>query len=175
MGNHYKWRQKALRGHENAHVARCVRDNQDLELTFTFMIMIRTKIRDVDDQSLTHFLNEVGFLCGVNPMDQPGMSLFDFIDFCFNKRGLKKALSHLPTDGILKQKCQDFFGTKVGYFFADLCRLRGVITEGYEGRNVSKLLAACAPGKTSKPRKPLLKTESKTTAIIRQRRQNGDL
>lgn len=139
------------------------------------MFMIRTKIRDIDDQNLTRFLNEIGFLCGVNSMDQPGMSLFDFIDFCFNKRGLKKALSHLPTDGILNQKCRDFVGTEIDAFFRDLCRLRGVIAEGYEGLSVSRLLAACAPGRISKPRNILPKAESRVTAVIRQRRSNGDL
>ena len=137
--------------------------------------MIHTKIQDVDDDNLTGILNEISFSCGVNLMDQPGMSLFDFIDFCFNKRGLKKVLSHLPTDGILNKKCRDFTGTKIETFFTELCRLRGVIPEGYEGRNVSRLLAACAPGKIPRPRKPLLKRESRLTAIIRQRRSNGDL
>ncbi len=137
--------------------------------------MIRTKIQDIDDDNLTKFLNEISFLCGVNLMDQPGMSLFDFIDFCFTKRDLKKMLPLLPTEGILNTKCRDFTGTKIGIFFTELCRLRGVTPEGYEGRNVSKLLAACAPRKISRPRKPLLKPNSRITAIIRQRRDNGDL
>lgn len=137
--------------------------------------MLRVKIKDVNDQQLTSLLNEIGFVCDVNFMDQPSMALFDFLAYCFDKRGLKRNAKLLPCDGVLNRKLSEFNGTEIEALLRSLSILSGVLYEGYESRKVHIILSACAPQPARRIRAKSISSHDRSISVIRQRRSNGDL
>lgn len=138
--------------------------------------MLRTRINEIDEDSIAGLLREVGFLCSMDFMQQPRMALADFLDHCFNQCGLKQSAKTAPTEGVLNTKLQDLRETPLGQFLREYCALRGVVFEAYESRKIHHILTACAPKLVSRRGKvPAVTRGERILNTIKQRRANGDL